>query len=461
VKAGGLIIAAPASGSGKTVVTAGLLRAFRRRGRRVAAAKAGPDFIDPTFHIVASGRHCPNLDVWAMREETLAATVDRLEAEAEIVLCEGVMGLFDGTGPDGEVGSTAELALLTGWPVVLVVDVRGLGSSVAALLRGFIGYRQDLTIAGAVFNRVSGARHKRLVEAASGRVAPDLAVLGSLPVDPALTLSARHLGLVPAPENGAAAAVIDRAAAAVEAELDLDRLTRLARPARLTGSGATGIPPLGRHIAVARDTAFSFLYPTLLDGWRRAGAIIDWFSPLAGEPPAPQADAVFLPGGYPELWAARLAAADTFLSGLRRAACAGKPIYGECGGYMVLGEALFDAIGGRHEMAGLLPLVTSFAERRLALGYRQMALVADGPLGKAGAVFRGHEFHHAVVVREGAADPLWGATDANGAELGPAGMRRGSVFGSFLHLLDRSEPAPGRGPQCATDRHRPRTDALS
>lgn len=441
--AGGLILAAPASGGGKTLVTAGLLRALRGRGRRVAAAKAGPDFIDPTFHALASDGPCPNLDAWAMRETSLAATVARLEARAEIVLCEGVMGLFDGTGTTGETGSTAELARRIGWPIVLVADVRGQGASVAALLRGFAGHDSGSTVAGVVFNRVSGARHKSLVEAAAARHCPDLAILGSLPGHPELALPERHLGLIPASENAAAAAVVERAAAAVEAELDLDRLTRLARPARRLGAsrGAASIPPLGRHIAIARDAAFAFIYPTLVDDWRRAGTTIAWFSPLAGEPPDPRADAVFLPGGYPELWASRLAAAEAFLDGLRRAAAAGKPVYGECGGYMVLGEALIDAAGNRHPMVGLLPLVTSFAEPRPSLGYRQVALVADGPLGPAGAVFRGHEFHYATTVREGGADRLWRATDASGAAVGALGLRRGPVFGSFVHLIDCAGPA--------------------
>jgi cobyrinic acid a,c-diamide synthase len=441
VRGAGLIIAAPASGSGKTLVTAGLLRCLARRGVRIAPAKAGPDFVDPTFHALASGKPCRNLDVWAMQPATLAATVAGLEADGEIVLCEGVMGLFDGTGADGEAGSTADLALATGWPVVLVVDARGQGASVAALLRGFADHRPSVAPAGVVFNRVSSARHGSTLETAATRYLPAVALLGSLPADPALSLPVRHLGLVPAPENNAAEKVIDYAAAAIGAALDLDRLTGLARPSRLGAGGeAPGIPPLGRHMAVARDDAFCFLYPALIDGWRKGGTAITFFSPLAGEAPAPQADAVYLPGGYPELWAGRLAACSAFFAGLRRAAAAGQPVYGECGGYMALGEALIDSEGISHRMAGLLPLVSSFAERRLSLGYRCARLVADGPLGRSGASFRGHEFHYATVAREGPADRLWSSTDAAGAGLGAVGLRHGSVFGSFLHLVDRATP---------------------
>ena len=428
------------------MVTAGLLRHLRRQGRRVAAAKAGPDFIDPTFHALASGMPCVNLDPWAMRLATLAALVAGLESSAELVLCEGVMGLFDGTGADGEAGSTAELARITGWPVVLVVDARGQGASAAALLRGFVSHQPGLAVAGVIFNNVAGERHRALLTSAAIRHLPDLAIFGVLPTDPALALRSRHLGLVPAAES-AAAAVIDRAAAAVGAAIDVERLLAAARSASLApgDDAAVPIPPLGQRIAVARDDAFGFAYPTVLDGWRSAGAELLFFSPLAGEVPDSVADAVYLPGGYPELWPGRLAAASGFLGGLRAAAAGGKPVYGECGGYMVLGEALTDGEGRRHAMAGLLPLETSFAERRLQLGYRSTTLLADTPLGRVGSRFRGHEFHYATVVGEAGAPTLWTATDATGAELGCRGLRRGSVFGSFIHLIDAAAPAIGYG----------------
>ena len=442
MRARGLILAAPASGSGKTLVTAGLLRYLRRRGVRVAAAKAGPDFIDPTFHVLASGGPCPNLDLWAMRHQTLAATVTGLEAAAELVLCEGVMGLFDGTGADGETGSTAELAQLTGWPVVLVVDARGQGASVAALLQGFTSHCRDISIAGVVFNRVASDRHRALLAGAVARHRPALAVLGALPADPALALPSRHLGLVPAGEASRAGAVIERAADEIGAHIDIDRVFAAARPSALAGEAATdGIPPLGQRIAVARDDAFCFAYPALLEGWRRAGAELLFFSPLADEAPDRAAEAVYLPGGYPELWAGRLAAADGFMAALRRAAGEGKPVYGECGGYMVLGDSLVDAQRHRHPMAGLLPLETSFAERRLHLGYRRATLLGETPLGTSGSHFRGHEFHYATAVKEDAAEPLWSVADAAGTDLGRCGARRGPVCGSFIHVIDRAASA--------------------
>jgi cobyrinic acid a,c-diamide synthase len=434
----GLILAAPASGSGKTLIVAGLLRHLRDRGMRVAAAKTGPDYIDPTFHAAASGRPCVNLDLWAMRPATLAGLVTELEAEAELVLCEGVMGLFDGTGPDGEAGSTAALARLTGWPVVLVVDAQRQGASAAALIGGFARHDPRLPLAGVIFNRVAGSRHRALLETALARHVPDVPCLGAIPSDLALALAERHLGLVPAGERAECEAVVERAAVAVSESLAIDALLALARPSRLDKAApVVPLPPLGQRIAVARDEAFVFAYPAVLDGWRLAGAELSFFSPLMEEPPDENADAIYLPGGYPELHAGRLAAAVKFLSGLRRAALAGASVYGECGGYMVLGEALTDAEGRAHRMAGLLPLATSFAERRLHLGYRSARLLGDTRLGLRGARFRGHEFHYATTVRASDAEPLFALADSCGIDLGPGGLRRGSVFGSFIHLIDR------------------------
>jgi cobyrinic acid a,c-diamide synthase len=435
----GLILAAPASGSGKTLIAAGLLRHLARRGVCVAAAKAGPDYIDPGFHAAASGRPCVNLDLWAMRPATLAGLVAALEADADLVLCEGVMGLFDGAGPDGEAGSTATLARLTGWPVVLVVDARRQGASAAALIGGFARHDPQVPLAGVIFNRVAGRRHLDLLEIALARHIPDLPCLGAMPQDPALALAERHLGLVPAGERSDSETVIEHAAAVVSDALDVDALLALAGPSIL-GSAAPAPPlmPLGQRIAVARDAAFAFSYPAVLDGWRRAGAALSFFSPLADESPDPDADAIYLPGGYPELHAGRLAMAERFVAGLRRAAAAGTFIYGECGGYMALGEALSDADGQTHRMAGLLPLATSFAERRLHLGYRALTLLREAPLGPARSRFRGHEFHYATTV-SAAGEALFAAADSCGVDLGDIGLRRGSVAGSFMHLIDREE----------------------
>jgi len=434
----GLIVAAPASGHGKTTVTLGLIAALRRRGLAVGSFKVGPDYIDPAFHAVASGRPCLSLDDWAMRDATVAGVAAAVARDAEIVVGEGVMGLFDGA-PDG-TGSTADVAARLDLPVVLVLDVRAQAASAAAVIHGFATYRSGLDVAGVVFNRVGSEGHVRALEAACLDMPQVL--LGSLPRDEALALPERHLGLVQAGEHAALGGFIDRAAAAVEAHLDLDRLVGLARPMRApAGAGGPVVPVLGQRIAVARDMAFAFAYPHLIESWRAEGAEIAFFSPLADEGPDAAADAVYLPGGYPELHAGRLAGNRGFLGGLRDAAGRDAAIYGECGGYMVLGQGLVDGDGASHAMAGLLPVETSFAEPRLHLGYRAVRLVEDGPLGEAGAGFRGHEFHYAGATRGDGEAALFECRDARGEAVGAAGCRAGSVFGSYIHLIDAAAPS--------------------
>ena len=441
----GLLIAAPASGSGKTTVTLALLRQLRNQGVAVSSVKAGPDYIDPGFHLAASGRPCLNLDTWAMRPQTLAAALARAGATAELILGEGVMGLFDGAAVADDrglaAGSTAQLAALTGWPVVLVVDCQGMGGSVAALVAGFAGHHPAVKLAGVILNKVASPRHEALLRGACE--AAGFEVFGALRRDAALARPSRHLGLVQAQEDAALDAFLETAAGAVAAQLDVAALRAAAGPLRLSAAPAGApppppIPPLGQHIAVAADLAFAFAYPLLLEGWRDAGADISFFSPLADAAPDGAATAVYLPGGYPELHAGRLAANRTFLEGLRGAAARGAVVYGECGGYMVLGQGLEDAAGRRHAMAGLLPLESSFKAPQRHLGYRRAELVSAGPLGAAGASYRGHEFHYARVLgAEGpAAAALFQTSAADGGPAWLAGQRRGSVLGSFVHLID-------------------------
>jgi cobyrinic acid a,c-diamide synthase len=310
--------------------TLALLRALARRGVRVQPFKVGPDYIDPAFLAAAAGRPCPNLDGWAMREASLDGLIAGLDRDADLVLGEGVMGLFDGA-PSG-AGSTAELALRTGWPVVLIVDAKGMGASAAALIAGFARHREGVDVAGVVFNRVGGARHAALLAGTCADLA-GVRVLGALPRDDGLVLPSRHLGLVQAIEHAALEGVLERAADLAEAHLDLHALRALARPARSRAAGAPlGLAPPGQRIALAADAAFAFAYPAQIAAWRAAGADVVPFSPLAGETPDPDADAVVLPGGYPELHGGRIAANKAFLEGLRGAARRSAAIYGECGG---------------------------------------------------------------------------------------------------------------------------------
>ncbi len=394
----------------------------------------GPDYIDPGYHRLATGHDCVNLDPWAMRRATLARRAAGLCAGASLVVGEGAMGLFDGAR-DG-TGSTADLAAHLGLPVVLVVDARGQGASVAALAEGFVNHRSDVAVVGVILNRVAGAAHERLLRDALKDRA--VAVLGAVPRAEALSLPARHLGLVQACESDRPP--LDDAAAIIAASVDVDALSGLARPLDLESKARPGaaIPPLGQRIAVARDQAFGFSYDALLEEWCADGAAILPFSPLADEAPEADADAVYLPGGYPELHAGRIAGATRFLEGLRAAAGRGAVLFGECGGYMVLGRGLTDADGRSHGMADLLPVETSFRERRLTLGYRRARVIPDGPLGTAGTLYSGHEFHYCRVISEAGDQSLFETSDATGAALGSAGLARGTVFGSFVHLIDRA-----------------------
>jgi cobyrinic acid a,c-diamide synthase len=431
---GGLVFAAPSSGSGKTTLVLGLARALRDRGMAIACAKSGPDYIDPAFHEAASGRPCRNLDRWAMRDETLAGLIADA-GQAQLVLCEGAMGLYDGIDAQG-TGSCADLARFAGWPVVLIVDARGLAASAGPLVAGFANAVNAPRIAGVIFNRVGGETHAGMLREALAIHAPAIAYLGAMPRDAKLVHPERHLGLVQARERDDLESFIAHAAAVVAKQVDLDALTALAVPSARHGEAATPLPPLGSRIAIARDDAFAFAYPALLDGWRRQGAELSFFAPLDGQSPDASCDAIYLPGGYPELHADKLAAGP-LPQALRAAAARNAAIYGECGGYMVLGRTMIDANGVAHAMAGLLPLDTSFAARRLHLGYRRVILNADTKLGAAGRAFRAHEFHYTAILQEGPGSTLFTAADARGKALGVMGLRSGSVFGSFAHLIDR------------------------
>jgi cobyrinic acid a,c-diamide synthase len=435
----GLVIVAPRSSSGKTTVTLGLLRAFARRGLRVTGAKCGPDYIDPAFHAVATGRPSLNLDAWSMPPALLSGLAARVTADADLALCEGLMGLFDGVpAAPGRSGSSADVAAALGWPMLLVLDVSGQSQSAAAIVKGCATYDARVRLAGVVVNKAGSARHIRLVRDAVEALG--VPVFGALPRSEAVSLPERHLGLVQASETSGLDARLDAMADLVEAHLDLDAIRGSARPSSLGADGSDGLAlrPPGQRIALARDDAFSFMYPHLLQGWRTAGAEIVPFAPLADEPPASDCDVCWLPGGYPELHAGRLSANCRFLDGLR-AFAETRPVHGECGGYMALGRTLTDAAGVEHPMAGLLGVRTSFARRKMNLGYRDAALAADGPLGRAGARLRGHEFHYASVTDPGEDGPFATVTDAYGSAPAPSGGRRGLVTGSFFHVIARAD----------------------
>jgi len=431
----GLMVAAPRSGSGKTTLTLGLLRAFRRAGIRVGSAKCGPDYIDGSFHRAASGQSSVNLDSWAMPPSLMAGLAAQVGADCDLVICEALMGLFDGVpGEAGRTGSSADVAAALGWPVLLVVDASGQSQSAAAVVKGCATYDPRIRIAGVVLNRLGSLRHARL--AGEAIEALGIPVVGTLPRSDAIALPERHLGLVQAGETGDLDIRLERMADFVSANARLDAIRSLASVGVAPPHGIAGgaVTPPGQIIAIARDDAFSFLYPHILEGWRARGAEMRFFSPLADEAPDRQADSCWLPGGYPELHAERLAAAGQFLDGLRAFAQT-RPVHGECGGYMVLGKMLTDAAGIAHPMAGLLDVSTSFAKRKLHLGYREASLIDAGSLGPAGTRLRGHEFHYASIESQGSDAPLAMVRDAYGSEPVPTGSRRGHVSGSFFHVI--------------------------
>jgi len=435
MSARGLLIAAPRSGSGKTTITLGLQRALVKRGLTVRGLKCGPDYIDPAFHAAATAAPSANLDSYAMPEALLGQIARDASDEADIVIAEGSMGLFDGVpGPEGHTGASADIAAMSGWPVLLVVDVSGQAQSAGAVALGCMRYDERIRVTGVILNKVASERHRRLACAGMERIG--LPVLGALPREASLILPERHLGLVQAGETEDLHARLDALAEAVSAAVDLDAVVAAAGATVLPVEtpAAPALPAPGRRIAIARDAAFSFVYPHVEAAWQAQGAELVPFSPLADEPPPDACDACWLPGGYPELHAGRLAAASRFLDGLRDFART-KPVHGECGGYMVLGTSLTDAEGTRHPMAGLLSVETSFARRRMNLGYRNAVLAADGPLGQAGAQLSGHEFHYATVVSQGEDPPFAMVTDPHGSAPAPTGSRRGRVSGSFFHAI--------------------------
>lgn len=434
----GLFISAPSSGAGKTTVMLGLLRAFHDAGTLVQPFKSGPDYIDPAFHRAAAGRASFNLDSWAMSAELQHGIASR-SAGADLVIAEGSMGLYDGVAAIGAsgFGTSAETARRFGWPVVLVLDISGQAQSAAATALGFKNFAKDLPFAGVILNRVASPRHERLTRLGMEQVG--IEVLGVLPRRNDLVLPERHLGLIQATEHPDLDKAISDYASFLSAHVDMDRLKALASANAYSGTGSALPlpPPPGQRIALASDAAFSFTYPHLLAHWDQCGADILPFSPLADEVPAPDADVIWLPGGYPELHAGALAAAKTCMGAIRKHAKT-RPVHGECGGYMALGQRLIDKDGTAHEMLGLLGLVTNYEKRAFHLGYRQAraatATKLSSELLAGGGSLRGHEFHYSTIIEQPDA-PLFHVVDANGESVAETGSSRGNATGTFFHMI--------------------------
>ena len=429
----GLILAASSSNSGKTTLSLGLQRLMIRKGIRIAPAKTGPDYIDPAFHTVASGEPSINLDPWAMSPEAIKERAIKQACDHDLLFVEGVMGLFDGAA-NGQ-GSTATLARILELPVLLVLDVKGQAQTAAAIAHGIKLHDPKVKIGGVILNRVGTEVHEMMLRDAFDKVS--IPVVGAVRVSDDLALPSRHLGLVQASEYDDLSGKIDKIADHVEKYVDLEGMLKIARSAVCKHPGNDSnhnhqLAPLGKHIAIAKDAAFTFIYPHVLSEWKEQGAEISFFSPLNDEAPSSDADAIYLPGGYPELYLEQLAEACCFKAGLKQAADAHKLIFGECGGYMVLGREITSKEGETFSMLDLLPISTSFHHPKLKLGYRKLEHQSDLPWPPK---LNAHEFHFSQITWMGEAEPLFHAWASTGRDVGTMGQKVGSVHGSFAHII--------------------------
>uniref|UniRef100_A0A831UC99 Cobyrinate a,c-diamide synthase n=1 Tax=Geobacter metallireducens TaxID=28232 RepID=A0A831UC99_GEOME len=452
-----IIIAAPHSGSGKTTITLGIMECLKRRGLAVAPFKVGPDFIDPGYHRLICGRPSVNLDGWMCGGDFVQETFFRHAAGADIAVVEGVMGLFDGIGGVSEEGSTAQAAKLLGAPVILVVDAKGQARSVAALVKGFAEFDPEVRVVGVIFNNVASDTHGRILRDAVESRLPEVRVLGCIPRDEGLSIPSRHLGLFTVEENPLPAEFLDHLVEVIREHLDLGMLWTVA-----TLQGAPDVTirdeglsrPGSVRIGVARDAAFCFVYEDNLRLLRQAGAELAEFSPLADSGLPEGIAGLYLPGGYPEVFADVLAANGAMKEAVRRAVESGMPVYAECGGFIYLSRGVESphlhhlspgergAEGGvrGHEFVGIFPVATRMLPRRRALGYRETELAADAVIGPVGAVARGHEFHYSEMEEmPPEVERLYRVRRA-GVDLGMEGYRYKNCLASYIHLHFGSRP---------------------
>jgi len=440
---GRLVIAGTHSGVGKTTLTAGIIAALCRRGLTVQPFKVGPDYIDPTYHTLAAGRPCRNLDTWMVPPDRVQSLFARAVPDADMAIIEGVMGLYDGADYDGESGSTAEVAKLLRAPVVVVIDASKMARSAGAAALGYQCFDKELTLAGFIVNRVAGESQGRGVASAITS-ATGLPVLGWLPRQESLHVPERHLGLIPTREPGRWEEFIDAAGALVTRYLDIDRLLAIAGQAPPLSELDATLPHLvGSRpvIAVARDEAFQFTYEDNLDLLRAAGADISFFSPMRDEALPSRTSCVILSGGFPEIYAERLAANRSLHEALRAAHRQQLPIYAECGGLMYLTQAIVDGDNHRHHMVGLLP-GRSVMTGRLTLGYRLASVANPSWLLPGGETVRGHEFHYSLW-EERPADlpPAWLLLPRSGeGSPRPDGVCVGNLWASYVHLHFAAHP---------------------
>ena len=431
-----IVVAGTHSGAGKTTVASGLMAALARKGLRVAPFKVGPDFIDPSYHALATGRPGRNLDAFLSGPELIAPLFAHGSRGADVAVVEGVMGLFDGKSGAGEFASTAHVAKLLAAPVVLVVDASAMARSAAAVVHGYATFDPEVRVAGVILNRVGSSTHERMLCEA---IAPlDIPVLGVLRRDASIHTPDRHLGLVPAPERrDDALSALDAAGEAVARSCDLDAILRLASSAgRLDAEPwSPEVPEPGppARVAVAAGPSFSFLYEENLELLRGARAEVTFFDPTSNDDLPEGTDALYLGGGFPETYAEALAANEPLKQHVRRFAAEGKPIVAECGGLLYL----VDELDG-HRMCGVLDAKAGMTDR-LTLGYREARSPHDSPLAAAGTRVRGHEFHYSAVEPGAGERPAW---ELEGR--GPEGFVSGGVHASYLHLHWAATPETPR-----------------
>ena len=435
-----LVIAGTHSGVGKTTVTLAILAALKGRGRQVQPFKVGPDFIDPGHHSAATGRLSRNLDGWMLREAVNREIFTRASADADLSIIEGMMGLFDGSSPVSEIGSTAELAKQLDAPVLLVIDGSAMARSAAAMVSGYAKFDPALRVAGVLFNRVSSEGHYQLLKEAVEQET-DVMVVGYLRPDQAIAISDRHLGLVIAMEQGTGE-LYGRLAKAAAETVDLDRVEALARSCRELPMPSHSITRSnGRRvrIGVAQDQAFCFYYPENLELLEREGAELVKFSPL-NDRVLPDADMLYLGGGYPELHGERLAGNVAMRRAIRKFSERGGTIYAECGGMMYLTQAIRDLEGKSYQMVGLFEAEAVMSKARMTLGYRELQISQPCVLGEVGITARGHEFHYSVVEPKGQLQYACTLRDAQGKSKRQDGLVAGNTMGLYSHLHFASQP---------------------
>ncbi|MBS3731586.1 MAG: cobyrinate a,c-diamide synthase [Desulfobacterales bacterium] len=441
----GVVIAAPASGSGKTTFTLGLLAALKNRGMKPAGFKIGPDFIDPGLHSMITGLPGRNLDGWMLDRSVNLEIFARGARDADIAVAEGVMGLFDGFSGASEAGSTAQMAKWLGLPVLLVADASKTARSFAALVKGFAEFDPDCTICGVAANNIAGPGHLKYLEEAMQQV-PEVPFLGGIPRNSRAALPERHLGLFTAEDRVLTECRVDELASLISDNLDLAGLVEMLPEIPAAAPDRPARPGSGCRVAVARDAAFCFYYEDNLDVLREQGCETVFFSPVNDRKLPDRIHGLYLGGGYPELYASALSQNDSMRDSIRRHCRAGMPAYAECGGFMYLCRQMTDVEESTFDMAGVFPFATRMQKRLAALGYREIRLTRDTPLGPAGTVMRGHEFHYSRMENtdeSAGVRSAYAVADRTGANRGASGWLSSRCLGSYVHLHFRSQAAIG------------------